>query len=140
MKKIAWRRFMELRIRKVDSTGTITTVASYPSVLRTVHIPLMTPEDCRENSFGTREVVHERTLCAGVEGKGIWSGDSGGPLVVSLPDGDWGQVGVTSMGGRARAGYPGVFTRTSSIYDWIHEHIDERAPLLEEIRSLLRLG
>ena len=51
-----------------------------------------------------------------------------------------GQVGVTSMGGRARAGYPGVSTRTSSIYDWIHEHIDERAPLLEEIRSLLRLG
>ena len=27
MKKIACRRFMELRIRKVDSTGTITTVA-----------------------------------------------------------------------------------------------------------------
>ena len=99
---------------------------SYPRVLRTVDIPLMTPEDCRENSFWTSEVVHERTLCAGVEGRGIWSGDSGGPLVVSLPDGDWGQVGVTSMGGRARAGYPGVFTRTSSIYDWIHEQIDER--------------
>ena len=112
---------------------------SYPRVLRTVDIPLMTPEDCRENSFWTSEVVHERTLCAGVEGRGIWSGDSGGPLVVSLPDGDWGQVGVTSMGGRARAGYPGVFTRTSSIYDWIHEHIDERAPLLEEIRGFLRL-
>ena len=107
MKKIACRRFMELRIRKVDSTGTITTVAGYPSVLRTVDIPLMTPEDCRENSFGTREVVHQRTLCAGVEGKGIWSGDSGGPLVVSLPDGNWAQVGVTSMEGRARAGYPG---------------------------------
>ena len=100
---------------------------SYPRGLRTVDIPLMTPEDCRENSFWTSEVVHERTLCAGVEGRGIWSGDSGGPLVVSLPDGSWGQVGVTSMGGRARAGYPGVFTRTSSIYDWIHEHIDERA-------------
>ena len=99
---------------------------SYPRVLRTVDIPLMTPEDCRENSFWTSEVVHERTLCAGVEGRGVWSGDSGGPLVVSLPDGDWGQVGVTSMGGRARAGYPGVFTRTSSIYDWIHEQIDER--------------
>ena len=99
---------------------------SYPRVLRTVDIPLMTPEDCRENSFWTSEVVHERTLCAGVEGRGIWSGDSGGPLVVSLPDGDWGQVGVTSMGGRARAGYPGVFTRTSSIYDCIHEQIDER--------------
>ena len=80
---------------------------SYPRVLRTVDIPLMTPEDCRENSFWTSEVVHERTLCAGVEGRGIWSGDSGGPLVVSLPDGDWGQVGVTSMGGRARARLPG---------------------------------
>ena len=100
MKKIACRRFMELRIRKVDSTGTLTTVAGYPSVLRTVDIPLMTPEDCRENSFGTREVVHQRTLCAGVEGKGIWAGDSGGPLVVSLPDGAWAQVGVTSMEGR----------------------------------------
>ena len=112
---------------------------SNPRVLRTVGIPLMTPEDCRENSFWTSEVVHERTLCAGVEGRGIWSGDSGGPLVVSLSDGSWGQVGVTSMGGGAGAGYPGVFTRTSSIHDWIHEHIDERAPLLEEIRGLLRL-
>ena len=129
------------------SSGTTATVigwgrqidGSYPRVLRTVDIPLMTPEDCRENSFWTSEVVHERTLCAGVEGRGIWSGDSGGPLVVSLPDGSWGQVGVTSMGGGAGAGYPGVFTRTSSIHDWIHEHIDERAPLLEEIRGLLRL-
>ena len=98
---------------------------SYPRVLRTVDIPLMTPEDCRENSFWTSEVVHERTLCAGTEGKGVWSGDSGGPLVVPLPGGGWGQVGVTSSGGRAIVG-PGVFTRTSSIYDWIHEQIDER--------------
>ncbi len=95
---------------------------SYPRVLREVEIPLMTPEDCRENSFWESDVVHERTLCAGVEGKGHWSGDSGGPLVVSLPDGEWGQVGTTSMGGGARTGYPGVFTRTSSIYDWIYEH------------------
>lgn len=95
---------------------------SNPRVLRMVDIPLMTPEDCLENtSWTTSEIVHERTLCAGVGGKGIGSGDSGGPLVMSLPDGGWGQVGVTSMGG-ARAGYPAVFTRTSAIRDWVYEH------------------
>ena len=98
---------------------------SYPRVLRKVDIPLWPPEDCRENSFWTSEVVHERTLCAGTEGKGIWAGDSGGPLVVPLPGGGWGQVGVTSMGGGANVGYPGVFTRVSSIHDWIREQIDE---------------
>ena len=95
---------------------------SYPRVLRAVDIPLMTPGDCLEkSSWTTSEIVHERTLCAGVGGKGVWSGDSGGPLVVSLPDGGWGQVGVTSMGGGARAGYPAVFTRTSAIRDWVYE-------------------
>ena len=96
---------------------------SNPRVLRMVDIPLMTPEDCLENtSWTTSEIVHERTLCAGVGGKGTGSGDSGGPLVVSLPVSGWGQVGVTSMGGGARAGYPAVFTRTSAIRDWVYEH------------------
>ena len=51
-------------------------------------------------------------------------GDSGGPLLVALPDGDWGQVGVASQWGGARRGYPTVYTRTSALYDWIHQHID----------------
>ena len=97
---------------------------SNPRTLRMVDIPLMTPEDCLDSSsWETSEIVHERTLCAGVRGKGIWSGDSGGPLVVSIPGGDWGQVGVASQGGRARAGYPAVFTRTSAIRDWVYEQI-----------------
>ena len=98
---------------------------SNPRVLRQVGIPVWTPEDClRDSLWGSDEVVHERTLCAGTEGMGIDSGDSGGPLLVALPDGDWGQVGISSQGRRANRGYPAVYTRTSAIYDWIHEHID----------------
>ena len=98
---------------------------SNPRVLRQVGIPVWTPDDClRDSLWGSDEVVHERTLCAGTEGMGIDSGDSGGPLLVALPDGDWGQVGISSQGRRANRGYPAVYTRTSAIYDWIHEHID----------------
>ena len=98
---------------------------SYPSILRQVDVPVWSPEDClRDTLWRSREVVHERTLCAGTEGMGIDSGDSGGPLLVALPDGDWGQVGVLSQGRRARRGYPAIYTRTASIFGWIHENID----------------
>ena len=98
---------------------------SYPPILHHVDIPVWTPVDClRDSLWRSDEVVHERTLCAGKEGMGVDLGDSGGPLLVALPDGDWGQVGITSQWGGARKGYPTVYTRTSALYDWIHQHID----------------
>ena len=98
---------------------------SYPPILNHVDIPVWTPVDClRDSLWRSDEVVHERTLCAGKEGMGVDLGDSGGPLLVALPDGDWGQVGITSQWGGARKGYPTVYTRTSALYDWIHQHID----------------
>ncbi|MYC80972.1 MAG: trypsin-like serine protease [Acidobacteria bacterium] len=96
----------------------------YPRILRQVGVPVWSPEDClRDTLWRNREIVHDRTLCAGSEGMGIDSGDSGGPLLVGLPDGDWVQVGILSQGRRVRRGYPAVYTRTSAIYDWIHQHI-----------------
>ncbi|MDE2757300.1 MAG: trypsin-like serine protease, partial [Acidobacteriota bacterium] len=98
---------------------------SYPRILHQVDIPVWTPEDClRDSLWRSSDVVHERTLCAGKEGMGADLGDSGGPLLVALPDGDWGQVGIASQWGGARRGYPTVYTRTSALYDWIHQHID----------------
>ena len=98
---------------------------SYPPILHHVDIPVWTPVDClRDSLWRSDEVVHERTLCAGKEGMGADLGDSGGPLLVALPDGDWGQVGISSQWGGARKGYPTVYTRTSALYDWIHQHID----------------
>ena len=106
---------------------------SYPPVLRQVDLILWSTEDCRENSLWESwesGVINESALCAGrVESKKTAIGDSGGPLVVPLPAGGWGQVGVHNLGGGSGSSifnHPSVSTRTSSIYDWIHEQIDER--------------
>ena len=106
---------------------------SLPPVLRQVDLILWSTEDCRENSLWESwesGVINESALCAGrVEGKKTAIGDSGGPLVVPLPAGGWGQVGVHTLGGGAGSSifnHPPVATRTSSIYDWINEQIDER--------------
>ena len=72
-------------------------------------------------------MINEYALCAGgVEGKTTQVGDSGAPYVVPLPDGGWGQVGIHNLSGGALdrvLDYPLVLTRTSAIYDWIHQHI-----------------
>ena len=102
-----------------------------PPILRQVDLPLISTEDCRENSLWESwqsGIINEHALCAGrIEGKITQTGDSGGPFVVPLPDGSWGQVGIHTLGGGdldVTLDYPAVLTRTASIYDWIHEHID----------------
>ena len=60
---------------------------------------------------------------------------------MTLPDGGWEQVGVASQGrGTADRGYPTVYTRTSSIYDWICEHIGGGLPPLAWVSGLDALG
>ena len=106
---------------------------SYPPVLRQVDLILWSTEDCRENSLWESwesGVINESALCAGrVESKKTAIGDSGGPVVVPLPAGGWGLVGINNLVSARSVSvldYPSVATRTSSIYDWIHEQIDER--------------
>ena len=44
----------------------------YPRILRQVGVPVWSPEDClRDTLWRNREIVHDRTLCAGSEGMGI---------------------------------------------------------------------
>ena len=102
-----------------------------PRVLRQVGLPLISTEDCRKNSLWEQwqsGIINENALCAGgIEGRIVGRGDSGGPFVVPLPDGGWGQVGITTLGPgglRDALDYPTVLTRTSTLYDWIHQHID----------------
>lgn len=52
------------------------------------------------------------------QGAGVCSGDSGGPLVA-----DGKLIGVVSYGRpNCASGYPDVWTRVSSYYDWIRQN------------------
>ena len=65
--------------------------------------------------------ISESVMCINtVTGKEPQEGDSGGPLVVRLPNGKWGQVGITKAGA---AGGIAPLTRVASIHDWIDGHV-----------------
>jgi len=89
------------------------------TTLQKVTVPVITNAACQK-AYPTEGIL-ETMICAGLQagGKDSCQGDSGGPQHTVI-DGKMVQIGVVSWGyGCARAGYPGVYTRTSSYYDWI---------------------
>jgi len=100
----------------ISGWGNTQNASESDSVLRAVIVPKVNQTHCElaYNSFGS---ITERMLCAGLEegGKDACQGDSGGPLVAH------GKLwGVVSWGyGCARPEYPGVYSRVSSVRDWI---------------------
>ena len=101
--------------------------------LQQATLPLIEPDACRaalegiiaanalEDVYGDFS-VGDATLCAGGGEQDSCYGDSGGPLILRYAEGGPVQVGVVSWGlGCARAGSPGVYTRTSAYKDWIAE-------------------
>jgi secreted trypsin-like serine protease len=92
-----------------------------PYVLRQVIVPTITNEECQK-AYGDAS-IDESMFCAGFAegGKDSCQGDSGGPLV-QLVEGKWTLAGVVSWGqGCAEAGYPGVYGRVTTAFDWIQE-------------------
>jgi len=90
------------------------------TTLQKVTVPVITNAACQK-AYPT-ETIAETMLCAGFQagGKDSCQGDSGGPQHFVGEDGRMVQIGVVSWGyGCARAGYPGVYTRTTSYIDWI---------------------
>ncbi|XP_061883388.1 transmembrane protease serine 6 [Entelurus aequoreus] len=88
-------------------------------VLQKVDVHLVGEEVCAR-SYG--HLVTPRMLCAGYRsgGKDSCQGDSGGPLVCQEKSSRWFLVGVVSWGkGCGRPDYYGVYTRITSLSDWI---------------------
>jgi len=101
---------------------------AFPDRLREVDVPIRSDAEC-EAAYGSF-FIDPDMLCAGYDegGKDSCSGDSGGPLMVDTRRGRdgspaWLHVGIVSWGfGCADPGDYGVYTRTATFADWIHEH------------------
>ena len=90
-----------------------------PETCQYVRVPVITNSDCDSDYSGR---ITDSMMCAGyrgVGGKDACQGDSGGPLVCN----DGGNAiiaGVVSWGfGCAAPQFPGVYSRTTHVLDWI---------------------
>lgn len=108
----------------ITGWGTTSSGGSLPAALRTVTVPVVSDEKCRE-AYGEEDIAHSM-ICAGHEqgGKDSCQGDSGGPLVVKNEKGETVLAGIVSWGyGCAVAGYPGVYTEVSHFVDWVNKQV-----------------
>lgn len=90
-------------------------------LLRAVKVPKFNQEKCNR-AYQIYGGVTDRMICAGYDkgGKDACQGDSGGPLVdVEKKT----LVGVVSWGyGCAVPNYPGIYSKVSSVREWIKEN------------------
>ena len=91
-----------------------------------VKVPVISKNDCRHAYANSNIIptyaITNATICAGYIGKGgkdSCQGDSGGPLVCNK-DGKAIIAGIVSWGeGCARPEFPGVYSRTTHVLQWI---------------------
>ncbi len=99
---------------------------SAADILRKVTVPLVTQETCLKSYPGR---LTDRMICAGLPegGKDACQMDSGGPLFTKKADGRFTLIGVVSWGeGCARPERFGVYSRVSSVLDWLKATIRSR--------------
>ena len=97
-------------------------LASYPTDLRSVNLPLVSDSLCEEQYATIEQPITPRMICAGGGRSHLDTcyGDSGGPLVVdgdspARPPFDYVLAGLVDFGnGCAQSGYAGVYTRIAN--------------------------
>ena len=100
----------------------------HTDTLQRVNVTTMTNQQCR--GIYNRTSITEFMICAGDVGKDACRGDSGGPLTVEGPDGRYSQIGIVSWGkncGRKKGRRAGVYTRLTSLLDWVRSMISTPA-------------
>lgn len=88
--------------------------------LRAAIVPIANQDYCNQQYGG---MITPRMICAGFKegGKDSCQGDSGGPLVDKNRENAQ-LIGVVSWGNEcALPNYPGVYSRVTSVRDWIRE-------------------
>jgi secreted trypsin-like serine protease len=106
------------KVLTVSGWGAVKYNGDTSNTLRKVQVPVVANTTCN-TYYGSG--ITGRMMCAGYAtgGKDSCQGDSGGPIIASIGTTPY-QVGIVSWGnGCAKARYPGVYTRISSVYPWI---------------------
>ncbi|CAL8348817.1 unnamed protein product [Gadus morhua 'NCC'] len=107
----------------VAGWGSMREGGSLTNLLQKAAVNLIDRADCLKSySSGLTPSM----MCAGFMegGKDTCLGDSGGPLSCRHAAGQWFVAGITSWGhGCGRVGYPGVYTRVTSIREWMSTYL-----------------
>jgi secreted trypsin-like serine protease len=90
--------------------------------LQQVIAPFLTLAHCQQEY---PNMIDDTMICAGRVGIDSCQGDSGGPLVTKhMDNGRWYQAGIVSWGqGCAEDGFAGVYSRVSSMCDFIKANV-----------------
>ena len=106
----------------VTGWGRLSSSGPLADILQEATVRTLSTEQCRAK-YGQNK-ISDNMICAAQPGRDSCQGDSGGPLAVLGQDNSYRQIGVVSWGkGCARPGYPGVYTRVSSLLGWIQDMI-----------------
>nr|XP_020494569.1 transmembrane protease serine 9 [Labrus bergylta] len=103
--------------------GSMREGGSLTNLLQKAAVSIIEQANCKQ-SYGT--VLTSNMMCAGYMegGRDSCLGDSGGPLTCRQRSGQWFIAGVTSWGhGCGRTGFPGVYTRVTSVRKWISTYL-----------------
>ncbi|CAL8254300.1 unnamed protein product [Merluccius merluccius] len=107
----------------VAGWGSMREGGSLTNLLQKAAVNIIDRADCIQ-SYGSG--LTPSMMCAGFMegGRDTCLGDSGGPFSCRHASGHWFVAGITSWGhGCGRAGYPGVYTRVTSIREWISTYL-----------------
>ncbi|CAL8308420.1 unnamed protein product [Lota lota] len=107
----------------VAGWGSMREGGSLTNLLQKAAVNIIDRADCLQ-SYGSGLTLS--MMCAGLMegGRDTCLGDSGGPLTCRHASGHWFVTGITSWGhGCGRVGYPGVYTRVTSIREWISTYL-----------------
>ena len=104
----------------VTGWGRLSSSGPLADILQEATVRTLSTEQCR-GKYGENR-ISDNMICTVQSGTDSCKGDSGGPLAVLGQDGSYSQIGIVSWGRDcARPGYPGVYTRLTSLLGWIQK-------------------
>ena len=125
----AYLNVWETEMMQVYGFGwTASNVRDVVPTLRTVDLPFISRDKCRQNYYGDH--VMDDMICAGYKdgGHDACNGDSGGPMIVRKGNQTF-QAGIVSWGqGCGQPNKPGVYISVQYHYKWIQETVCSALP------------